>query len=132
MKRSLSPLRVAAVLSSIVLVVGYMLYRTGGSLFPSTKSGRISMEEDPSATRIPKHDATQTPSTQSRDKREMLPGSKSMAPLIRPEQPSESAAPEPRLMPSSKSGAVFEAKDIVDGSPAPKPTTQPGIQPSQP
>jgi len=92
--------KAAALLSSVVLVGGYVFLRAGGGggLFPSSKSGRIS--------RTVVDDEPLVPAT--------APAAESVS----------TAATRPRLMPGSKSAHAFEADDNVifgDAQPATKP-----------
>lgn len=125
-------LKIAAVVSSLVLAGGYVLSQGGFSLFPSTKSGRTLQFTDESvamaATDTPTTQPAAVPTTQTR--RMLLPGSKSNGHskepqniifgdghvIFEPVEPMEPPYPYQRtLLPGSKSFTFM-------------PTTAPGMQ----
>jgi hypothetical protein len=108
--------RIFAVLFSVSLVGGYILYRARATVFPSSKSGHLSpLAEETHET--------------------LMPGSKSAAPfteaarLDEPDKPTTSPAKGFKVLPGSKSAHVIEGEDanVLFGDS----TTQPATQPSR-
>jgi hypothetical protein len=112
--------KIGAVVCSIVLVSGYVYYRGGGggSLFPSSKSGRISRD-------VPEQH--ETPPSTSPAQLELMSSSKSLSPIVKPrERPPSDAV---TVMPGSKSSAVFTSTDRTDTDPPPSSQPSSASQP---
>ena len=106
-------LKVAAVCFSLVLLGGYVAYRSGATLMPSTKSGRVMPATDGAAPAA------------APDERLIMPSSKSGP--VTPPPPTTRAAR--RMMPGSKSAVLTEpVRDITSSSE--RPATQPATRPS--
>lgn len=131
--RGRSILRVGAVCSSMLLVGGYVFYSVGGTVFPSSKSGRIA------------------PSQEDTQQQAVLPGSKSFPITIpasgpttgsltlQPDQPTATPStqpdgssydPHPVFISGSKSGIIFKPPQPTAELPPPlaQPTTAPSTR----
>jgi len=87
-------LKILAVVSSVVLVAGFLWYRAGDRLLPSTKSGRVApVETEEERAILPGSKSgivvSAPATTQPQREREMtiMPGSKSLSPLIESDGP---------------------------------------------
>ena len=98
-----TPVKVAALVCSILLVGAYVAYRGGGALMPSTKSGRIvspasDVEEPRERVMMPssKSGPVTPPPATARSERTLMPGSKSM---VLSEPPKQVAPQQPATQP---------------------------------
>jgi len=107
MKRRISPIRFAAVASSVVLLGGYVWYRAGAA-----PAGGASPMVDPLAA----------------EKDVILPGSKSaeiFPAVVDPAEAPKQRSRDRAVMGGSKSARVVDPKDVPDGAPKQFPLGEP-------